>query len=149
MPISSYAPEFLEFFRQAARKEITLPPMPITEAHKLRKRLHSLRRTMREENHEMAHIANGVVISLKNHGDNTATIIGRPADHQFLGYLAQAGISIIDSEEIKVMEDIPIIENSQHSGPENPCALEDSSDEKISNTLNDFFKGNNQEVNDD
>lgn len=94
MPVTSYAPEFLELYRRAAQAPVTIRLATFSEATKLRARLHTLRREMRKESHPMTHIANGVQISLVKGPTNSdpVDLIARPADASFIDAIREAGI---------------------------------------------------------
>lgn len=89
MPVTSFAPEFLELYKQAAQEQVRIPLTSNAEAQRLRSRLHSLRVAMREENHPYTTIANGVQFSI----DGT-TLIARPADDKFVVALRNAGVTV-------------------------------------------------------
>lgn len=90
MPVSSYAPEFLELFKTAAREECIIPLNDRKRATRLRFRLNMLRKAMRKEQHSLTTIANSVEFTITHEGDLRCT----PADNQFLLSLRQAGIVI-------------------------------------------------------
>lgn len=90
MPVSSYAPEFLEVFKRAAQKEVIIPLASAKRAIHLRFRFHMLRKAMREEHHSLTTIANSVQFTISKKGD----LVCSPADDQFLKDLKKAGISL-------------------------------------------------------
>ncbi len=90
MPVSSFAPEFLELFKMAAQKEVILPLGNIKRATRLRFRLNMLRKAMRKEGHSLTTIANSVQFILTKAGDLQCS----PADDQFLSTLQEAGIKL-------------------------------------------------------
>ena len=90
MPVSSYAPEFLELFKTAARETCLIPIGDLKRARRLRFRLNMLRRDMRKEQHSLTTIANSVEFVVTHNGDLRCS----PADDQFLTELRAAGIAI-------------------------------------------------------
>ncbi len=90
MPVSSFAPEFLELFKMAARKEIILTIGNTKRATHLRFRLNMLRKAMREEGHTLTTIANSVQFIITKAGDLQCS----PADDQFLNDLEKAGVKL-------------------------------------------------------
>ena len=90
MPVSSYAPEFLELFKTAAREECIIPLGDRKRAMRLRFRLNMLRKDMRKEQHSLTTIANSVEFTITYEGDLKCS----PADDTFLPSLKQAGIAI-------------------------------------------------------
>ena len=90
MPVSSYAPEFLELFKTAAREECIIPLGNRKRAMRLRFRLNMLRKNMRKEGHSLTTIANSVEFTITHEGDLKCT----PADDTFLPSLRKAGIAI-------------------------------------------------------
>ena len=90
MPVSSYAPEFLELFKLAAQKEQIVPLGDEKRATHMRFRLHKLRVAMRKENHSLTTIANSVQFSITPAGDLRCT----PADDTFLKELETIGVTI-------------------------------------------------------
>ena len=99
MPVTSYAPEFLELYRKASQETVVIKLKTLVEAHRLRSRLHSLRRAMRKEAHSLTTIADGVIISLDTTKEG-AILTAKPADKQFLAYLEAAGITIGELDDI-------------------------------------------------
>ena len=130
MPVTSFAPEFLEFYRQASQKTKTIKVKTHKDAHKLRGRLHSLRRQMRSENHPMTNLANGVIIELIENEDGSAMLVAHPADTIYLSALAEAGITINISTD----------ENSVKVQVEPHEEIVEEEDE----TLSQFFRGENK-----
>lgn len=130
MPVASFAPEFIEFYRRASQKKIIVKIKKAAEAHKFRARLHSLRRCMREEHHPMAPIANCVTVSLKEQSDGSAIITAYPSDQQYIAYLLSVGITIEEPDAISTT-----LANGELKTPE---------DEKVDNQLGDFFRGENK-----
>ena len=96
MPVTSYAPEFLELFRRAAQAPVTLTLPGKADATKMRARLHALRRVMRQESHSLTTIANGVQISIYPDpaGSGAYKLTASPADNIYLNALHAAGIDI-------------------------------------------------------
>lgn len=90
MPVSSYAPEFLELFKLAAQKEQIVPLGDAKRAIRMRFRLNMLRRDMRKEEHSLTTIANSVQFSITKAGDLRCT----PADDTFLKELKAIGVAI-------------------------------------------------------
>lgn len=90
MPVSSYAPELLELFKEAAHREVTIKLGEKKQATRLRARFHSLRTAMRREDHPLTQIANSVQFSI----DPSFNLICYPADTHFLDAIRGAGISI-------------------------------------------------------
>lgn len=89
MPVTSFPAEFLELYRQAARKSITIKLDSPQSAHRFRARLHSLRVLMRKEGHRYLTIAEGVQISVSKN-----VLIARPSDHAFVKALKDAGVEL-------------------------------------------------------
>ena len=118
MPVTSYAPELIQFYVQAskAKLRITLPTAKAAIA--FRARCHNLRRDMRKERHPLTNLANGVQIKLI---DNVA--IGSPADDTYLSALQNAGIGTPKS-----VSDLPPA----------PTQL-DAGDDQIRDALSGFF----------
>ena len=129
MPVTSFAPEFLEFYRQASQKTKTIKLKNAKLANKLRGRLHSLRRQMRNENHPMTNLANGVIIELIENEDGSALLIAHPADTIYLSALAEAGITISNEATTSTTE-LQVEPNDEDT----------ESDE----TLGQFFRGENK-----
>jgi len=90
MPVSSFAPEFLEIFKSAAQEEILIPVGDEKRAIRLRFRLNMLRRDMRKEGHTLTTIANSVQFSITPEGD----LMCAPADASFLDAISKAGVTI-------------------------------------------------------
>lgn len=88
MPVSSYAPEYLELFKAGAEKKITVQLPSKQKAVQMRQRLHTLRKEMRKENHPLTTIANSTQVSIGNDG----TLSVYPADTSFLAAIHAAGI---------------------------------------------------------
>lgn len=123
MPVTSFAPEFIELYLKARLEPVIIKLKTLKEAHKLQGRLHALRRAMREEDHPLTTIANGVIISLETTKEG-ATLTAKPADKQFLPYLKEAGIVI---EELKDLDP--------------PSS---SKDTQVDEQLSQFFRGENK-----
>lgn len=94
MPVTSFAPEFLELYKQAAQEQVRISLDSPEAAQRLRSRLHSLRVDMRKENHPYTTIANGVQFSIDGN-----VLIGRPSDDKFVVALRNAGVTVPDIEE--------------------------------------------------
>lgn len=90
MPVSSYAPEFLELFKLAAQEERIIPIGNTKRATRLRFRLNMLRVAMRKEQHTLTTIANSVEFTITNEGHLKCS----PADAPFLNDLKSAGVEI-------------------------------------------------------
>ena len=90
MPVSSFAPEFLELFKSAAQEEVILPIGDTKRATHLRFRLHMLRRDMRKEQHTLTTIANSVQFLITPEGNLRCV----PADESYLSAFKEAGIEI-------------------------------------------------------
>ena len=90
MPVSSFAPEFLEIFKTAAQEKITIPLNDNKRAMHLRFRLNMLRKAMRIEKHSLTTIANSVQFSISLDGD----LICSPTDSSFLEEIKKAGVVI-------------------------------------------------------
>lgn len=90
MPVNSYAPEFLELFKKAAREPVILKVGDKKKAIHLRFRFHNLRREMQREQHSLVSIANSVQFSITS----DFNLKCYPADKDFLKYLREAGIEI-------------------------------------------------------
>ena len=121
MPVTSYAPEFLIFYQRASQRTVVIKLKTSKEAHKLRSRLHALRRSMQKEDHPLTTIANGVIISKKG-----ATLTAKPADKEFLGYLKAAGITIGKLDNTIANEPTP------------------SEKDQVDEQLSEFFRGENK-----
>ena len=89
MPITSYPPEFLEIFKTASQKPITITLPSAKFATRLRFRLYSLRKELRKESHPLAPIANSVEFIIT---DKHLTC--RPVDCDLLPFVQEAGIII-------------------------------------------------------
>ncbi len=89
MPVSSYAPEFLEIFRRGAQEEVRITLHDSKMAHRLRFRLNNLRRDLRKEMHTLAKVADGVTLRIEG-----ATLTVEPSDDDFLSAIQEAGITI-------------------------------------------------------
>ena len=127
MPVGSYAPELLALYQKAFQEHVTVKLKTMTEGHKLRSRLHSLRRAMRDEDHPMTNIANGVIVSLKRVNDG-ALLTAYPADKQFLSYLEAAGVVIEEHDSTTELEG----------------GLEETND-PADDQMETFFRGKNKE----
>ena len=90
MPVSSFAPEFLELFKLAAQEERIIPLGDYKRATRLRFRLNMLRVAMRKEQHTLTTIANSVEFTITNAGDLKCS----PADAPFLNDLKSAGVEV-------------------------------------------------------
>jgi len=90
MPVSSYAPEFLELFKTAAQQELIIPLGNSKRATRFRFRLNMLRVAMRKEQHPLTTIANSVQFSITPEGHLQCS----PADASFLDDLKGVGIEI-------------------------------------------------------
>ena len=133
MPITSFAPELLELFKQAAERKTIIRFNDKKKAHRLRFRLHYLRRELRKHNHELASIANSTTFAITANGD----LVCAPADDQFLKSLRDAGIAInFKSENFKNEKQASAVSH-EHKGKmaEIPEISEDSS-----KALEQFFK---------
>jgi hypothetical protein len=98
MPVTSFAPEFLELYRKAAQHQVVLTLPSKADAYRLRARLHALRRALRVENHTLATVSNGVQISVypSPEDDGTWKVSAHPSDTTYLDALHEAGITIPD-----------------------------------------------------
>jgi len=90
MPVSSFAPEFLELFKSAAQEEVLIKLGNKKRAVRLRFRLNMLRKDMRNEQHTLVTIANSVQFNLTDEGD----LICSPADSSFLEAIKEAGVEV-------------------------------------------------------
>jgi len=90
MPVSSFAPEYLELFKLAAQQEVLIPIGNEKRAIRMRFRINMLRRAMRIENHSLTTIANSVQFILTPEFHLRCV----PADIDHLGPLKAAGISV-------------------------------------------------------
>ncbi len=82
--VANFPPEFIEFFRQARRQQVTIPAgddwLPAGQATHLRQKLYHLRQALQNEKHRMATIAAGVSISMIQHPtEKLARLVGGPA----------------------------------------------------------------------
>ena len=109
MPVTSFAPEFLEFYRQAAQEPKTIYLKSERAAISLRARLHSLRNAMRKEEHPLTTIANSVTISVPRTPDTEGRwlLIGNPCDKSYLPALADAGITVDTLPNIEPELELP------------------------------------------
>lgn len=98
MPVKNYAPEMLELFRKASRKECRVELESMKAAEYLRFRLHNLRKAMRQEHHHLLSLAESVQISIERQGSKTE-LVARPADTAFVDALHAAGIHVEEPEE--------------------------------------------------
>ena len=99
MPVSSYAAQLLELFRVASQRRIELKLPTEKAAFALRFRLHNLRKAMHKENHELKHIADGVMFRVRETEGGGGLLIAAPADDEFLPELHAAGIKVEAPEE--------------------------------------------------
>jgi len=90
MPVSSFAPEYLELFKLAAQEEVLIPIGNKKRAIRMRFRINMLRRAMRQEGHSLTTIANSVQFILTPEFNLRCV----PADVDYLGPLKAAGIEI-------------------------------------------------------
>ena len=123
MPVTSYAPEFLEFYRQAAQEPKTIYLKSERAAISLRARLHSLRNAMRKEEHPLTTIANSVTISVPRTPDTKGRwlMIGNPCDKSYLPALADAGITVDtlpNMESTTELEIPPMADNDMPADPQ-------------------------------
>ena len=118
MPVSSYAPEFLEVFKRAAQKEFVIPlgldkdGKPKRATH-MRYRLNMLRRDMRKEQHSLTTIANSVQFILMPNGDLKCS----PADTCFLSELKEAGIVVPTPGDLPNVE-VPLAKSERAEAEE-------------------------------
>ena len=133
MPVTSFAPEFLEFYRQAAREPKTIYLKTESEAISLRARLHSLRRAMRKEEHPLTLIANSVTISVtaSQRYEGRWLLTGNPCDKSYLPALAAAGITV---DTLPDMEGVGEIETPLLTG-------DDSSPDPQAEAMKKIFSG--------
>ena len=113
MPVSSYAPEFLEVFKRAAQKEFTIPLGSTKRATHMRYRLNMLRRDMRREGHSLTTIANSVQFILMPNGDLKCS----PADTSFLSELKKAGIVVPTPGDLPNVE-VPLAKSERAEAEE-------------------------------
>ena len=108
-PVASFDARLLELFRRAAAEPLHLLVPSHREAHRLRFRLHALRKAMRREQHPMLALAEAVTIRLIQH-EKTATILAGPADSDLATVLDAAGLVVdadaqAESEKIEPMDE--------------------------------------------
>jgi len=123
MPVSSYAAELLLFYRESAKREVTITLATNTKAIALRARLHNLRREMRREKHIETTLANGVQISVRAN-----KVVGYPADQS---YLKAIGAAIAIGAEGETTDDIAI--------PDPVADKEAIGKADVDNVLNELF----------
>ena len=131
--VNSFAPELIEFFRQASVQTIRVPMQTVAVATALRSRLHKLRVAMRKENHHDLPLAEGVqvrIITDKAEEDCDVTLVGEPADNNYLKSLREAGIVIVTPKftNIKEGEAVP------QPQAESPSSAEGALARMVSNT---------------
>ncbi len=94
MPVSSYAPEFLEVWRRGSINPIEIRLDSKKEAERLRFRLNNLRKEMRKEEHNDVPLANGVQLSIVELKNGEAILTAHPSDDKFLDAIRAAGIEV-------------------------------------------------------
>ena len=130
--VSGFAPELIEFFRQASVQTIRVPMQTVAVATALRSRLHKLRVAMRKENHHDLPLAEGVqvrIVTDKAEEDCDVTLIGEHADNNYLKSLREAGITIVTPKFTNIKEGEPIPQASKE-----PSSAEDALARMVANT---------------
>ena len=104
-PVASFDARLLELFRRAAAEPLRIELASSRAAHRLRFRLHALRKAMRREQHPMLALAEAVTIRL-----DEQVLTAGPVDADLTGALDIAGL-VVDastaaaSEKIEPMDD--------------------------------------------
>ncbi len=99
-PVASFDARLLELFRRAAAEPVRIVLSSRSTAHRLRFRLHSLRKAMRAEAHPMLALAEAVTIRLDKH-----VLVAAPVDSDLAGALGSAGL-VVDSAHAAKSEDL-------------------------------------------
>lgn len=107
MPVSSYAPEFLEVWRRGSINPIEIKLDSKKEAERLRFRLNNLRKEMRKEEHDDVSLANGVQLSIVELDSGEAILTAHPSDDKFLEAIAAAGIEVEFEDPDDIAADTP------------------------------------------
>lgn len=104
MSTSSYPAEYFVLFQHVSQKgEIAIPCASPQDAIRLRARLHSLRREMREEQHPFLLFAEDCEFVIRE-----TTVLARPKDRSLLTALHNVGIKPPDLP-ISTPERLPVI----------------------------------------
>lgn len=106
-PVASFDARLLELFRRAAAEPVRVELPSHRAAHRLRFRLHSLRKSMRAESHPMLALAEAVTIRIDF---DEHVLIAGPADADFTPALAAAGLVVdsaaaAESEKLEPMDE--------------------------------------------
>jgi len=122
MPVTSFPAEYLELFKQAADRTVSIALPDEKAAHRMRARLNSLRARMREENHPLTGVAETVQFVTESNvevsegstiGIVTWFLIAGPTDDMFVKALFNAGITVVEPADTKA----PRPETSTPQGP--------------------------------
>ncbi len=92
-PVASYDALLLELFRRAALSPVRIVLPNHRAAHRLRFRLHALRKAMRKENHPVLALAEAVTIRIAQ-GIDSYTLTASPSDAEFADVLGVAGVKV-------------------------------------------------------
>lgn len=138
-PISSFGPELMAFLVKSGQEKVTLKfegDRGYKEANRFRRRVHTLRQRMREENHSDYIVASRAIVSIFwgneaiphgapaewvddfNHHKG-ALVIGRPHDADFGDVLKAAGVEV---PQTRLPEPAP---NPQPDGDHPPPSMLD------------------------
>ena len=94
MPVHSYAPELLELLiRVGDGRRETIPLASEKVAHRLRFRLHNLRKEMRKENHPLLHTVERAKFKIQA---NPPALVCFQSDTDFAEAIRAAGIEVRD-----------------------------------------------------
>ena len=109
MAVRNYAPELLALFKQAATRTIRIELSSHSQAVSYRHRLHNLRKAMRQEQHPLLPIAEGVMFSIEevmeggsltgNNPEMKTFLIARPADTGLVEALKKSGVEVGEPED--------------------------------------------------
>lgn len=143
-PISSFGPELMAFLVKSGREQVILKfegPRGKAAANTFRRRIHTLRQRMRQENHSDYPIAARAKVSIfwgedaipfgapqewkeDFRGHRGAYVVGRPHDTEFLSVLQEAGVTV-DRPPLSDPAPKPV----EDPGPPRPSILDDIYDE--------------------
>lgn len=126
-PIESFGPELMAALLKGGREPVLIPfegPLGKKTAHNFQRRIHTLRRRMREENHPQYMVATRARVSLfwgekaaeldpkrfeslreDYDGKRGAVIVIRPHDTEFASILNKAGIEVDGVQIIPQLEE--------------------------------------------
>ena len=89
MAVAGYAPEMLLLFQKASQNELKIKCKNEKDAHRLRYRLHNLRKDMRLEKHYLLSVAEGVSLHIEDD-----ILIAKPVDDFHVQALREAGLEL-------------------------------------------------------